>query len=360
LFKDDKDGVTRQFDQGAVLGTVDYISPEQALNMSQADIRGDIYSLGCTFYYLLAGKPPFQGTVAQKLLSHQTQWPVLIRQLRNDVPPALEKVLGRMIAKKPEDRFQTPMEVIEALTPWRGNGIFPPSDTELAWPVERIRKLLPQTSSTTKRTLPTTSTFPVGNTPQQMVETVVMDKTGKARKKTGKFKKKQVSLPVPFWAMALGLVPILGLVTWLIWPGKKESTSVSTALAQKTAPGFTKSTSEEKKHFSDVPKASLPKVESIDARQYVGQEVVIRARIARSGSSNTLIFLNTEQEYTKPTNFTVVIPKMKVEQFKAVGIQVPESYEGKLLEVRGVVTIFQQSNSVQIRAEDPSQIEIIE
>jgi len=105
---------------GAVMmGTLDYLAPEQALDFHKADIRADIYSLGCTLWYLLIGQPPFPvGTLAEKLLSHQSKEPPAIEKLRVDVPAGLARVLQRMLAKQPEDRYRTPAEVAEAVTPY--------------------------------------------------------------------------------------------------------------------------------------------------------------------------------------------------------------------------------------------------
>lgn len=104
---------------GAVLlGTLDYMAPEQALDFHAADIRADIYSLGCTLHFLLTGRPPFSGgTLAQRLLWHQQAAPPDIEAVRRDLPPGLTAVLGRMLAKRPEDRLQTPGEVAQALAP---------------------------------------------------------------------------------------------------------------------------------------------------------------------------------------------------------------------------------------------------
>jgi len=100
-----------------IVGTADYLSPEQARNHLTVDIRGDIYSLGCSFYFLLTGQPPFPtGTLMQKILQHQQGTPAPIETFRDDVPADVVNILQRMMAKSPDDRFQTPAAVALALT----------------------------------------------------------------------------------------------------------------------------------------------------------------------------------------------------------------------------------------------------
>jgi serine/threonine-protein kinase len=101
---------------GTTVGTVDYMAPEQARDSRGANERSDMYSLGCTFYYLLTGFPPFPGGhIADKLRRHATQPPPDVRQLRPDVPRAVARFIKRMMAKKPEDRFLNYDALIEEL-----------------------------------------------------------------------------------------------------------------------------------------------------------------------------------------------------------------------------------------------------
>jgi uncharacterized protein (TIGR03067 family) len=100
---------------GMLVGTADYIAPEQAADPRAADPRADIYGLGCTLYHLLAGRPPVPpGSVAEKLAAHRERTPDPVPGL----PPDLAAVLARMLAKRPEDRYQTAVEVLAALEPF--------------------------------------------------------------------------------------------------------------------------------------------------------------------------------------------------------------------------------------------------
>ena len=108
-------GLTKQLDNKNILGTADYVAPEQAVDSSKVDERADVYSLGATLYFLLAGRPLFpEGRTAQKLVWQQIKDPVPVDRLRAEVPAGLAAVIHKMLEKRPEDRFQTPAEVFDA------------------------------------------------------------------------------------------------------------------------------------------------------------------------------------------------------------------------------------------------------
>jgi serine/threonine-protein kinase len=101
---------------GVTLGTFDYISPEQARDPRCADVRSDVYSLGCTLFYMLTGQPPFPGgTVLQKLLQHQGDQPPDVKTFRPDLPDGLTHVLRKMLAKDPRHRYRVPADLVDDL-----------------------------------------------------------------------------------------------------------------------------------------------------------------------------------------------------------------------------------------------------
>ena len=118
LFKEDEYSLTLEYNE-KILGTADYLAPEQAMNSHTVDHRADIYGLGCTLFFMLAGEPPFnEGTLAQRISMHQTRSPKKISEYRNDCPDALQKILDRMMEKDPDDRPQSCNEVNQVLSDW--------------------------------------------------------------------------------------------------------------------------------------------------------------------------------------------------------------------------------------------------
>jgi eukaryotic-like serine/threonine-protein kinase len=122
LFSDDEGGSLTQEHNENVLGTADYLAPEQAVNSHKIDHKADIYGLGCSLYFLLTGHPPFpEGTLAQRIAKHQSQMPEDIRKSRPDCPRDLADICVKMMQKRPEKRYANMREVADALEGWLVN-----------------------------------------------------------------------------------------------------------------------------------------------------------------------------------------------------------------------------------------------
>jgi len=126
---DDDSVLTALTQDGAVIGTPDFMSPEQGRNSSDVDARSDLYSLGCTLYYLLAAQTPFpHGTTLEKLLQHQIDPPPHINLMRPDVPEGVARLIHCLLEKDPDNRYQTGDELAKALEAW---SVFDPSNQRL-------------------------------------------------------------------------------------------------------------------------------------------------------------------------------------------------------------------------------------
>jgi serine/threonine protein kinase len=101
---------------GTTVGTVDYMSPEQARDSQAADTRSDMYSLGCAFFHLLTGQPPFEGSLTERILKHLESRPPDICQLNPAVPARMKQILEKLLEKNPRDRYQTPLELLRELS----------------------------------------------------------------------------------------------------------------------------------------------------------------------------------------------------------------------------------------------------
>jgi tRNA A-37 threonylcarbamoyl transferase component Bud32 len=123
---------------GAVIGTADYIAPEQLEDPHGADIRADLYSLGCTFYFVLTGKVPFPGgTLISKLDKQRWQTPEPVEAMRDHLPPPVVSVVHKLMAKKPADRYQNPAELARVLQAMARTGYRGEAAADML--VERLR-----------------------------------------------------------------------------------------------------------------------------------------------------------------------------------------------------------------------------
>lgn len=142
FFNKQQDSVTEKYDEKCVLGTADYLAPEQAVS-NIVDVRADIYSLGGTLYFMLTGQTPFpDGTIASKLVAHQTREPRPVEAFRRDVPAGVLAVLRKMMAKDPAERYQEPIEVAEALAEWAEAPVGAPPEREMPVLCPLVRALI--------------------------------------------------------------------------------------------------------------------------------------------------------------------------------------------------------------------------
>jgi serine/threonine-protein kinase len=142
---------------GTVVGTPDYMAPEQAKNSSTVDHRADLYGLGCTLYFLLAGQPPYpDGNAIEKILKHQLEAPLPLQALRPEIPTSVAEVVSRLMARAPADRYQSALEAAEALAPLARElvgVISPPPRARSTYPIVSERHHREDRSPTTPRGL---------------------------------------------------------------------------------------------------------------------------------------------------------------------------------------------------------------
>jgi serine/threonine protein kinase len=176
--------------QGMMMGTPDYVAPEQSLDATKADIRADVYSLGCTLYCLLAGRPPFTGSGMFELVAaHHDTVATPLDEVRPEVPAGLAAVVAKMMAKGPAERYQTPGEVAQALAPFC--------------------KAAPKAKDAPQRDTTSGETFPL---PKGPVAAAGLGRAGK-RPSRGKGTRRIVYLAAAF-ALPLLLAGIVLVIKW--------------------------------------------------------------------------------------------------------------------------------------------------
>jgi serine/threonine protein kinase len=346
FFREDRDGITRRYDDNAVLGTADYLAPEQVSNSHDVDIRADVYSLGATFYFLLTGKAPFEeGNVGQKLLWHQVRDPEPVRGFRPEVPEALAAVVERMMEKDRERRYQTPGEVIEALGPWTGEPLPPPlREGPRFSPLVRklIQAAAPQTmtaapDSTIRRQTAVAPPRSLGGTP-----------SGRALSATTRLPSPRAEAEpeaparkrwLPWLAVAVPVLALAAVGAWWLFAGRQ--------------PGAVGTT-----NVKGGPPVLRGPVSPEEAARHVNERVTVEMTVKNTGVSKTqkTLFLNSEPDYTDPRNFTVVAHSTA----PLGGGDVQEAlarYRDRKIRVTGVVTLY--NDRPQIVLTDPSLIEIL-
>jgi serine/threonine protein kinase len=356
LFHDRTDALTKNFDDKTVLGTIDYLSPEQAMNSHDVDIRTDIYSLGATFYFLVTGTPPFggEGTVAQKLVWHQLKQPQSVRELSPEVPEEMARVLQKMMAKNPAERFQDPQAVVEALAPWTATPIMVPRDEEmplLCPKVARLRRVEESPSSTSAGT-PASMMDTSANQSTMSLATQGAVKTSIAARSNRWFtenasRTREAARPqerrgkTARWGRALIAVGVIGLLVGLGYA------VVSSGINRKDSPPADPLPTPAVSESSVLPPEN--------AILFLGKTITVEMKVMSTGvnSDRTKFFLNSRSNYRDADNFAVVAPNLK----KASAAELRAIYDGKSIRVTGNVGLFNQH--AQIVVADAEQVHIV-
>jgi hypothetical protein len=203
------------------------MAPEQATDSHTSDIRADLYSLGCTLYFLLAGRPPFAGgTLAEKLTRHMHAEPTPIKDLRDDVPAEVRRLIRKLMAKRPEERFQTPIELAKALEPYchAGSPVAVPVPASVGGPSVAAVPVAPQ--GATVPWLPPPAAIPVGKEIEETIppassESVPSLPPTAALSKPARTGRRRLPLLVGLASVA-AVVLVVGLAIWLSGGGSGD------------------------------------------------------------------------------------------------------------------------------------------
>jgi serine/threonine protein kinase len=393
FFNDKQDNLTAKFDDKCVLGTADYLAPEQAVS-SDVDIRADIYALGGTMYFMLTGKSPApDGTVAQKLVFHQTHEPVPVETFRQDVPEELLVILRKMMAKDVADRYQTPADVAVALAAWADPHLEAPPAHEMpdlcpavlalaGYTSDRVkagssvgrltggsRLALPRSGGSTARVLAAAGTdlsSRVGlsapptqaHVPTDRTKPTVPDLPALPAAATGG---SDATIDLRRPDQSASFFDLVGAVSdraKMLWAAGIAALVTSAVVVGAYFAFFGKSKP------APPPTSAVLDGQAVDpapiaaatARRYVGEERTVAFTVAKvGGSDGGNLFLDSMADHANPDNFTAFIPSNVAKANQITLARLREQYEGKPVRIRGTIRLWQEK-SVQIEIADPAQI----
>jgi len=355
-------GITERLDDNAVLGTADYLAPEQATNSHEVDIRADIYSLGATFYFLLTGRVPFEsGTTAEKLLAHQMKDPESVTKIRSEVPQPLEVIIKKMMAKKPMHRYQTPMAVVDALAEWTTTTIERPADEEMPRICTALEPYMSSngTGPISSSNLTSSNRMSTARSTPLSSSYILRNGMPSASRLLAKAKLKPVYIISGLAALAL----VVGLTIWLLSSPKDKALGKTrpSETALKKTPEQAPPKPEPKAPPQPKPQpTSAGAIGPLEAAKKVGETVTVEFVVKTTGETRdkSRIFLNSTS-YRDKDNFTVVLEMRKLESLlKSANIEDPRKhYQGKTIRASGKVSLYQDAPQLEI--DDLKQLEIV-
>ncbi|VTU00575.1 serine threonine protein kinase : Putative serine/threonine protein kinase (Fragment) OS=Gemmata sp. Wa1-1 PE=3 SV=1: Pkinase [Gemmataceae bacterium] len=333
-------GVTEQYDANLILGTADFMAPEQAVNSSQVDTRADVYGLGCSLHYLLTGKVVFEAdSLAKKLVAHQMKPPAPIRARRPDVPEGLDAVFAKMVAKRPEDRYQTPAEVAAALRPF---AVPPPGLPDTA----RMPKVSARTFKLGLCPGPGDAAFGSGSVaavpataPEELsVEPDGGPGGGATERTTGAARPRGTGLNLAWVALGCGAVVAAALAA-VFWPGGGAAGPAEPGGDPKAeAKGPGRKPADPKRPPADA--ALTPAA----AAGKIGERVTVQFPVESVGGK-TYVYLNSRRDFTARDNFTVALPP-RVQTGRWA--RSADDVVGKTVRATGVVKLFKDAPQLEI------------
>jgi serine/threonine protein kinase len=328
--------LTERFDSNSVLGTADYLAPEQAVNSSTVDIRADLYALGGTLFYLLTGEAPFEApTVAEKLLAHQMKPIPSLRERRKEVPQKLEQIYQRLLAKNPDDRFQTPAELVAALAPF----------AEATRPMRIDWDGMEETSPVQLRDQST-------------------PRSSHRRHELKPKVKSTFSSRRPVWILGgLILLAAIALVIVILTSGSGSNATDPKLIVQKDRkeekqpPTQTKNEKKGAEDFKNSPKKEIetppPVIPLEDVRNHLGQLGTVEFTVERAhqDEKSQRVFLNSMSEFRSPKNFTITMSGAVFSRLypEARGTEVSNKFLKKRIRVTGTIANFQGQTQIEIK-----------
>jgi serine/threonine protein kinase len=347
--------LTKQFDDQCLIGTADYIAPEQTLPDHEVDRRADIYSLGATIFFLLTGRPPYnEGNVLQKLMAHQLSDPPLLTQLRAAVPHELAVLVQQMMAKNPAKRPETAEAVAAALAPFANEGPYPPDPRALPDRCPRVRQLLQaasmaSTAGKSKITLPSNDIASggpplkrkhLGNSGVNGVNELAEIRPAPQR---------NVLLFATLGGVALVLlIGCAGGLGWWGW-GMLQGGRPAVVVPPVVQPIV-------RKDKDGLPKGLI--LNPQQAGKLVDQRCSVQFVVKSTGLSKTrtILFLNSEGNYRDEQNFAIVVHN--IDKNPAIAVDdLAASFQGKTIRASGRVILF--DGRPEIVVDDPSQVEVL-
>ncbi|QVL34600.1 serine/threonine protein kinase [Telmatocola sphagniphila] len=340
----------QQYESERVLGTADYLAPEQAIDSSAVDIRVDIYGLGGTFYFLLTGEVPFpDATIPEKVLAHQQRPVESVRRRRPEIPKEIDEIIARMMEKRPKDRYQTPQEVVDALKPWSRKPIEAPN---FAWfarnPATVTIEHDPEASTDEHRMIENTAKKTAPKPSRK--SPLPLGRTNRLR---------DVGLGVAIALLLCGLLFLL-----LRFVDKRNN---KPAPAEQTSPGEVTAKKNEIP-VGNAPADKSPKVIKLsEVKDHIDEEVTVEFKV-RSANLNGLkkdtLFLCSSSD-SRYSEFTVVIRRGDAEKLYQVELEeLRARLEGKTIRVTGKIELYKkkpesdQKGDPQIRVTERSQLDI--